>query len=374
MSMQVQNSIDTLVSNIHGKQWDGSSIKDGKLYHNLPFLGFDTIKSHRTETQLRWDRISKYIPAGKTILDLGCNVGAFSILASLAGASKVVGIDYDEQSLQIAKYVVNRMELKNIEFRCEEINSKLIEELGVFDVTLWLSQWMWLVKKLGMDEAKRLLYKMSKKSGFMIFESAANDGMAGIKAMTQKEIENIFRSNTCYSMVKNIGNTKEWYDRDILVGRKGITRWKGYTARIKRLDNNTIRKVFKPEYTWMVKREEEVLKRLNGYNNFPKLISVENEYIDMTYCGNNKKLLSREQCMKILSALKEMKIVHRDITPKNLLVKEEMVYLIDFGWCLFDGETESPVKPPECLGLHYYKNGIWDDGKAMEMVLLEMGL
>ena len=136
-----------LVSKIKGKKYGGSSLQDGKLYHDLPFSGFKDLSSHRGYTQTRWDYICKYISVKRRkVLDLGCSVGGFSILSSLSGANKVVGIDYDKDSIELAKYAAGQLKIKNIEFRCCEIDSKLIEGLEEFDVTIWLSQWMWLVK------------------------------------------------------------------------------------------------------------------------------------------------------------------------------------------------------------------------------------
>jgi len=151
-------------------------------------------------------------------------------------------------------------------------------------------------------------------------------------------------------------------------------KWGGYTSVVRLVDDITVRKKFKQQFVWMIKREEEALKRLDKYKNFPKIISVTSEYIDMSYCGVQVRELDRKQCLEILSALKESKIVHRDIIPRNLLTKEGSIFLIDFGWCLFDGEKESPIIPPKGLGLHYYQNRAWNDERAMKIIFSEMGL
>jgi len=212
-------TVEKLISKIRGKKWPGSSLKDGKLYHDLPFPGFENFSSHRSKSKVRWNHICNYISVqGKTVLDIGCSVGAFSILSSLSGATKVLGVDYDQQSIEVAKYVASKVGAKNVEFWCCNIDSKFIENIDYFNVIIWLSQWMWLVKQLGMSEAKKLLYLASKKSDSMIFESAADDGMARIKGTTQADIENIFSSNTRYSKVRNIGTTPGWKKRNILIG------------------------------------------------------------------------------------------------------------------------------------------------------------
>jgi|GEM_PF-3691082 len=208
-----------LASKIRGNKYPGSSLINGKVYHELPFPGFEGLPSHRHSTRARWNHISKYVSVnGKSVLDLGCSVGAFSILSSLSGASKVLGVDYDKDSIELARYTANKVGAKNIEFKCCKIDSTFLEEVDYFDVIIWLSHWMWIVKQLGMAEAKRLLHLVSKKSSLMIFESAADDGRARIKGMTQEGIENIFKTNTCYTKVKNIGITPGWKKRNILIG------------------------------------------------------------------------------------------------------------------------------------------------------------
>jgi len=208
-----------IISKIRGRKYNGSSLINGKLYHDLPFPGFESFSSHRSKTKVRWEHICRYISVkGKSVLDIGCSVGAFSIFSSLAGATKVLGLDYDRESIEVAKYAVSKVGVKNIEFWCCNIDSKLIEKLDHFDVIIWLSQWMWLVKQLGMAEARWILSLASRKSDSMIFESAADDGMARIKGTSQADIEKIFREATCYSRVTNIGVSPGWKKRNILIG------------------------------------------------------------------------------------------------------------------------------------------------------------
>jgi len=150
--------------------------------------------------------------------------------------------------------------------------------------------------------------------------------------------------------------------------------WQGFTCIVRRLDEDSVRKIFKQQFIWMIKREEEALKRLERYKNFPKLISVTEEYIDMSYCGVQEKIIDKTQCMQILLALRETKIVHRDVMPRNLLTKQDVIYLIDFGWCLFDNELETPIEAPKGLGKHYYEHRRWNDKEAMKKIFLEMGI
>ncbi len=53
---------------------------------------------------------------GKSVYDLGCGPGIFSIGASLLGAKKAVGIDIDESAILAAKRNLEKVGLKNVKF------------------------------------------------------------------------------------------------------------------------------------------------------------------------------------------------------------------------------------------------------------------
>ena len=143
--------------------------------------------------------------------------------------------------------------------------------------------------------------------------------------------------------------------------------WKGFTARVKKISSDVVKKTYLFQFEWMVSREAKFLTQLNQYKCFPKLIAVGKNYIDMTYCGNRINSVKEytEQSKNILSILKKEKITHRDVNPKNLLILNGVLYLIDWGWSLFDGEKDTPIKPPVQLGGGNYKYGVWDDALAM---------
>jgi len=66
----------------------------------------------------------------KTVLDLGCGTGIFSIGANILGAKKIIGVEIDENCLKVArKYAKeNKMkitfinkDIKDIKFKCDTI-------------------------------------------------------------------------------------------------------------------------------------------------------------------------------------------------------------------------------------------------------------
>jgi tRNA (mo5U34)-methyltransferase len=77
---------------------------------------------------MKWTRFASAIPddlSGRSVLDIGCNGGFYSIEMKRRGARRVVGIDHDGDYLAQAKFAAEVLGL-DIEFR----------QLSVFDVAL----------------------------------------------------------------------------------------------------------------------------------------------------------------------------------------------------------------------------------------------
>ena len=370
------SDVQEAVGRIKGRAYQGSSIAAGTLYHNLPFNGFDHLKSHRMGTRDRWNLIKDKSGVdfkGKTVLDLGCNVGGMSIFAAQEKAHTVIGFDHDKESIALAKLAIEKLGLKdkNIDFRADTISLEWIQSLRHFNIIMWLSQWMWSAKQYGLDMAKDMMFAASQKCNIMIFESAANDAMAAIKGATQDDIHKWLCENTMFSSVKDIGFVPTWNSRHIFVCEVPIGFWRGFTSTVVRINRSTMRKTYRQQFLWMIEREAKFLKMLEGYPNFPKLVATGNNYIDISYCGNRSDIRPLgNQCQEILKVLKEKKITHRDINPKNLLTLYNRLYLVDFGWALLEGEKDTPVAAPaNSLGGKYYRGHRWDDAKAMEISL-----
>ena len=58
----------------------------------------------------------------KNIVDLGCGTGIFAIGSALMGANSSVGVDIDEDSIQLAKDVSEKLKLDNVEFIVSDID------------------------------------------------------------------------------------------------------------------------------------------------------------------------------------------------------------------------------------------------------------
>ncbi|HEX3008521.1 MAG TPA: TIGR04290 family methyltransferase [Bacteroidales bacterium] len=95
----------------------------GKWFHNIDLNGVKTAPNHflGDYPNIKFRNFADAIPkdlTGKTVLDIGCNAGFYSIEMKRRGAEKVIGIDSDERYLAQARYAAHVLgadvEFKNL--------------------------------------------------------------------------------------------------------------------------------------------------------------------------------------------------------------------------------------------------------------------
>lgn len=81
----------------------------GPWFHNLRLGGVETAPDHflGDYPEIKFARFRDAIPkdlTGKTVLDIGCNAGFYSLEMKRRGATEVIGIDTDEHYLRQARF------------------------------------------------------------------------------------------------------------------------------------------------------------------------------------------------------------------------------------------------------------------------------
>lgn len=94
--------------------------KLGPWFHNLRLRGVQTAPEHflGDYPQIKFANFRDAIPAdltGKTVLDIGCNAGFYSLEMKRRGAERVLGIDTDEHYLRQARFAAE-VEGADVEF------------------------------------------------------------------------------------------------------------------------------------------------------------------------------------------------------------------------------------------------------------------
>jgi tRNA (mo5U34)-methyltransferase len=113
----------------------------GPWFHNMNLCGVQTAPNHflGDYPTCKWHNFEHAIPSnlsGKSVLDIGCNGGFYSLEMKRRGAARVVGIDSDAGYLAQARFAA-AVSGAEIEFR--ELDVYHIEELREqFDLVLFM--------------------------------------------------------------------------------------------------------------------------------------------------------------------------------------------------------------------------------------------
>jgi len=113
----------------------------GPWFHNLDLDGIKTAPSHPLGDypRVKWRQFANALEGrveGRSVLDIGCNAGFYSIEMKRLGARRVLGIDSDERYLRQARFAANVCAAE-IEFR--QLSVYEIADLRErFDVVLFM--------------------------------------------------------------------------------------------------------------------------------------------------------------------------------------------------------------------------------------------
>jgi tRNA (mo5U34)-methyltransferase len=113
----------------------------GDWFHNIDLNGVQTAPNHflNDYPNVKWRMFQHAIPedlTGKTVLDIGCNAGFYSIEMKRRGADRVLGIDFDERYLEQARFAA---EVKGAQIEFRQMSVYDVAQIGeTFDVVLFM--------------------------------------------------------------------------------------------------------------------------------------------------------------------------------------------------------------------------------------------
>jgi tRNA (mo5U34)-methyltransferase len=113
----------------------------GDWFQNLDLGGVSTAPNHflGDYPNIKWRTFAHAIPpdlTGKSVLDIGCNAGFYSLEMKRRGAARVVGIDSDETYLAQARFAA---EVKGAQIEFRKLDVYDVAKLGErFDVVLFM--------------------------------------------------------------------------------------------------------------------------------------------------------------------------------------------------------------------------------------------
>ena len=91
--------------------------------HPNPKVGLEQYSTPSViASDLIWNAYSLGDIEDKNIVDLGCGTGIFAVASSLMGANSSIGVDIDEDSINLAIGVKDKLKLDNLDFIVSDIN------------------------------------------------------------------------------------------------------------------------------------------------------------------------------------------------------------------------------------------------------------
>jgi tRNA (mo5U34)-methyltransferase len=113
----------------------------GPWFHNMNIGGVQTAPNHFLGDYpwIKWRGFAHAIPedlSGKSVLDVGCNAGFYSIEMKRRGADRVVGIDFDDHYLAQARFAA---EMSGLDIELRKMTVYDVAALKEkFDIVLFL--------------------------------------------------------------------------------------------------------------------------------------------------------------------------------------------------------------------------------------------
>jgi tRNA (mo5U34)-methyltransferase len=113
----------------------------GEWFHNIDLAGVKTAPSHflGDYPAFKWKKFEHALPQdlrGKSVLDIGCNAGFYSLELKRRGAEKTLGIDTDPDYLAQARFAA---EVRGAEIEFRELSVYDVRQLGrKFDIVLFM--------------------------------------------------------------------------------------------------------------------------------------------------------------------------------------------------------------------------------------------
>lgn len=114
----------------------------GPWFHNLHIGGIETAPDHflGDYPAFKFARFADALPedlSGKSVLDIGCNAGFYSIEMKRRGAAEVVGVDSDDRYLAQARFAADALGYEDISFHNLSVYD--VAKLGRrFDVVIFM--------------------------------------------------------------------------------------------------------------------------------------------------------------------------------------------------------------------------------------------
>jgi 2-polyprenyl-3-methyl-5-hydroxy-6-metoxy-1,4-benzoquinol methylase len=370
---------------------------------------------HRKCELLRPFFCPKYL-AQREVIDLGASAGFFCFWALLAGAKKAIALDMDEQYTKMSSQARAKFGIENLHI----VKGKVSEWAQPADVVLALAMIHWLyscTETFGSLDA--VIGNLSKLTRYMLIvewvdlEDPAIDffhhidwnkeytsGSYSLEAFQTALARHFAR----YTLIGEVSPTRRLYialrtpheidlsgplplimPKESVISSRFLAEYDGkvYWSRV--YDGAGV--CYKQATLDLAEREAQFLSKFDS-DYFPRIRDIKSEKgysvitlekIDGLPLLKAKDDISSDpvklttftnHCLSLLGELKCKGVIHRDIRPDNIIIRDGKPVLIDFGWAVSD--MLPYFTPPELGNRERPPDGSFCDvysmGKVLEQV------
>ncbi len=204
-----KESAKALVEKIGSKTLcDGSSTKQGWVYHKIPFDGFADVRTHKAACVVERNLIVDDLVGFdyQSVLDVGCSVGWFAFYFARLGKD-VLGIEADRSVFEVARFLREKSHLSTLAFWNGSFDDHLTQSPLAYDVVLFLNVHMWIERQIGAERTAEALRRLSLKRFYFQTAHAASGGKAKVMRLKGLNDIAIYLQSCNFSKVKLLGET-----------------------------------------------------------------------------------------------------------------------------------------------------------------------
>lgn len=209
----------------------GSATREGMLYQEVPFAGYEELPVHRTHSAKRVQLVSDCLElSGKKVLDIGCNIGYFCFEFARLGAT-CWGIDYDIDAIFVAQSLKHIHGIENVHFSTRTLSTEtiswLLSQAGQFDVILLNSVVHWLLyNNLGaIRRVANLLNQLSSpQKQYIVYEPSSSNRAYYPEELTESGVNRFFRllGVSSYRRIGTLFTSNIDSKREVWLGERDI--------------------------------------------------------------------------------------------------------------------------------------------------------
>lgn len=352
--------------------------------------------------------------ARRSVLDLGANAAYFALMALQRGAASATAVDLDQQYVDLAARAAEHVGVPGLRAVAARVDAWEMPA----DVVLALALVHWLYGCTAdfhsMDAVVSYLARLTRyalvvewiaphdaairQHGHIPDAARANYTYGAFREALHRRFPRVIdlgfvnatrRLFVAYRTAENIdlsGPMPLLKDAGTLRSSHRLTECAGkpYYSRLYDLGDTVLKQA---SYD-LACREAEFLQRMGPSPLFPRALSsavcdgystlelqkvagpVLSDAVGVLRSSPGRLRRFMRGALGILDSLRRQGIVHRDIRPDNIIVRDGLPVLLDFGWAV---TAQQPYHTPPLLGAPYHApEGPWCDTYAMGRVLEEL--